>query len=184
MLGRSCRRPASLRLRAMLRLSLLAALACVLPPQPTFTAPRKGAPSLQEVLPLGPGKPVEWELKGSETYRFALTLAAGQFAEVEVEQLGRDVLIGFGAPDKTTLFEFSANDMPTGKERACFVAEQAGTYYVQVRPVTSDETPARCRIRMTQLREATAADTSRVAAQAAMAEAFNFKDSQIRDSMQ
>ncbi len=123
-------------------------------------------PKLQDSPTLEPGKPIERELKAGETHMYALALVAGQYVRVDVEQRGIRVVLTLLAPNREKIFEFTAiQTSGLGRQIACLVAEQTGRYYVQLRAGYSEDPPAPYVVQSSQLREATARDQARFAAQ-------------------
>jgi CHAT domain-containing protein/tetratricopeptide (TPR) repeat protein len=178
------RRPVTFpRLGVLPGFSLLATLLFALSaPEAARTSPRQPAPQSQDALTLEPDKTIERELKGGETHRYAVTLKAGQYLRVEVEQLGIDVVVAAFAPNQARMLEFSANEAQTGKETVHLVAEQAGVYSLQVRAKSAEAKPARCHIRIIELREASVNDRYRFAAQRSVAEAYQLHLNQTKDA--
>src|SRR5262245_47774555 len=61
---------------------------------------RSEAPGAQENIPLEPGKPIERGLSGGQSHSYLITMTAGQYLEVSVDQRGIDVLVTLFAPDR------------------------------------------------------------------------------------
>ncbi len=74
------------------------------------------------------------EIRSGQTHTYPLSLAAGQFLHIVVEQNGVDVAISLFAPDGRLLFEFDDELRLRGREEVTFVAEAAGRYQLEVRP--------------------------------------------------
>jgi CHAT domain-containing protein/tetratricopeptide (TPR) repeat protein len=161
------------RLRVLPACCLLASLVFALPMrEATDAPPSQPSPQSSDALPLEPGKPVERELKGGETHRYTINLAAGQYARFEVEQRGIDVLVAILPPGQERPHEFGVVEWMWGKESACVIAEQAGSYTLQVRPLYDYLNPGRYEVRIRELRAAAAADGDRVGVQKYFAEAY------------
>jgi CHAT domain-containing protein len=184
MFGR-LRHPAAFpRLGVLPGFSLLAVLLFALSaPEAARTSPRQPAPQSQDALTLEPGKPIERELKGGETHRYAMTLAAGQHVRVGVQQFGFRIILTLLAPNQEKIFEFSTTT--TGGEQIAFlVADQTGNYYVQLRAESDDAKPTRCILQISELRAATIRDRERLAVQKAYEAAHQLPRPRALDTVQ
>ncbi len=125
---------------------------------------------MQEIRTLELGKPIERELKGGEVHLYQITLAAGQYMHVVVEQRGIDVVVSFIGPDGKLIVE---RDSPTGmqgKESASLIAEASGTYHLQVRSLEKEIAAGRYNLKIEELRQAHPMDRIRFAAETAFSE--------------
>jgi CHAT domain-containing protein/tetratricopeptide (TPR) repeat protein len=132
---------------------------------------------------LEPGKPVERSIAAGEAQSYTLVLTSGQYAHVVVDQRGVDVVVSGFAPDGTKLVQV---DMPNGNygpEPVSLVAQTTGTYRVEVRS-TSTKLPGRYEVKLEELRAATEADRSRVAAQKLFSEAKALRNQRTQQSYQ
>ena len=59
----------------------------------------------QEVLQLEPGKQLEREIARGEVHYYRITLAAGQFLQLIVEQQSSNVIVVISSPDGRPLVE-------------------------------------------------------------------------------
>src|SRR5437870_3083520 len=66
-----------------------------------------------DVRSLEPGKPIERELAGGQAHSYQITLSAGQYLNVMVEQQGIDVVVALFGPDGKKLIEV---DSPNGTQ--------------------------------------------------------------------
>ena len=108
------------------------------------------------------------ELKGGEQHVYLVTLTAGQYARVVVEQKGIDVAFGLHDADRQTLFEVDNNLSGTrGPEIISLVVDVSRAYIFSVRSPSKDATAGRYELRIEVLRTATEADRTRVAAERA-----------------
>src|SRR5262245_16891409 len=64
-----------------------------------------GQATQQEAMPLELGKPIERELAGGQSHAYQITLAAGQYLNVVVEQRGIDVVVTLFGPDDEKVIE-------------------------------------------------------------------------------
>ena len=131
---------------------------------------RSEAPGAQESIPLEPGKPIERELSGSQSHSYRITMTAGQYLQVSVDQRGIDVLVTLFAPDREKRSESDDPNGTQGSEIVTTIAEAAGSYRIEVSSLDKKAKPGRYEIKM-ELREARAEDKDRVEAGAVFREA-------------
>ncbi len=106
--------------------------------------------------------PVERPLTGAETHAYTLTLAAGSYLHVSVDQRGIDVEVRLFAPDAELL---TVIDSPTGAHGAevlTIVTQTAGEHRLEV-SAYSGQAPGRYELRLEELRDATDDDRARTA---------------------
>jgi len=157
----------------LLRVGSLAA-ASLRPGAPPAQAPaseRGAAPSAQESISPEPGKPVERELSGGQSHSYKITMISGQYLHIVVEQRGIDVAVVMFAPDGKKIGEVDGEQMTVGSETILAIAEAAGAYRIEVRSVEKMAQTGRYEIKVEELREATAEDKYRVAAESLYREA-------------
>ena len=117
------------------------------------------------------GKPIERELAGGQAHDYRLTLTAGQFLYVTVEQRGIDVVASLVAPDGKKLIEMDSPNGTQGPEPVMLVAEASGRYRLEVRSLEKNAAVGRYEVRIEELHLATGRDRSLIAAQRAVTEA-------------
>src|SRR4029079_1316570 len=78
------------------------------------------------------GVPVTRELPRRAEHRYAITLEAGEFARVLVEQRGTDVAVRVRGPDAQVLAEFDRATGGGGTEEVDVVAPAAGAFVIAV----------------------------------------------------
>jgi len=100
--------------------------------QATQQAPSTPTPGQAEPVELEPGKSFDRRLASSETHTYQLTLSAGQYASVIVEQRGVDVLLRLIGPNGKTAGEFDGQIGAAGQERLEAVADVDGRYRIVV----------------------------------------------------
>jgi len=157
-----------------LHLSGAPAAASLGPGSPPAQAPasERGAPqSAQESMSLEPGKPVERELSGGQSHSYKITMNSGQYQHIVVEQRGIDVAVALFTPDYKKIGEVDSEKAAVGLETISAIAETAGAYRIEVRSAEKTAQTGRYEIKVEELREATAEDKYRVAAEAAFREA-------------
>ncbi len=116
------------------------------------------AQSEQQAAPLEPGKPVERELAGGQNHAYQITLAAGQYLNLVVEQRGIDVVVALLGPDGKLIFEFDRETRRQGLETITQVAEVSGRYRLTVQAKQQGVAGGRYEIRVAELRAATEQD--------------------------
>ena len=108
-------------------------------------------------------KPIERTIAGGEAHSYTVTLAAGQYAQIVVDQRGANVVVTVNGPDGASLFEVDTPHSNYGPERVALLADSPATYRVEVESQT--KASARYEIKLQELRPATQQDLKRVAAQ-------------------
>src|SRR5215813_5115192 len=122
------------------------------------TGPNPIVQGEKDVRPLEPGKPIERELAGGQSHAYQITLSAGQFMKVIVEQRGIDVVVGLLGPDAKQVMEFDSEIRSQGQETVWQVAEVAGSYRLNVRAKYKGAPAGGYEIRVVELRAATEKD--------------------------
>ena len=126
----------------------------------------------QEAALLAPGATVVRELKGGESQTYRVSLAAGQFLRVMVEQQGIDVAVTVSGPDGRQILRADSPNGRSGAELVALVAEAAGEHRLEVSAPGRQAPAGRYEIRLAVLREATPRDREQAAAERAFAEAY------------
>ncbi|MFY9573931.1 MAG: CHAT domain-containing protein [Blastocatellia bacterium] len=122
-----------------------------------------------EVRTLETGKPIERKLTGGEVHRYQLTLAAGQYARVVVDQRRINVAVSAFAPGGTKIIDADMS-WAGDSEVASLVAEAPSIYRLEVRSTVKATSPGSYEIKVKELRTATEQDRCRVAAERLLAE--------------
>lgn len=123
-----------------------------------------GAAHAQQELALN--QPVAREMRGGEKHTYQVTLSAGQYARVVVEQKGIDVVLALSGADGKPILEVDNNLSGTrGLEVVSLIADVSGSYQFNVRSLEKDASAGRYEVRIEDLRTATEADRIRVAAE-------------------
>jgi CHAT domain-containing protein/Tfp pilus assembly protein PilF len=121
------------------------------------TGATNSAHAAQDFLPLEPGRPILRELAGGHSHSYRITLDAGQYLRVVVEQRGIDVAVVLLGPDDQPIFTFDAVGPPS-PEQVTQVAESAGSYRLTVQPRQARAAAGRYEIRLLETRPATEQD--------------------------
>src|SRR5262245_30735458 len=142
---------------------LVGSVARALASSPSMFAQGGAGPTLivqgeKDARPLEPGKPIERELAGGQSHAYQITLSAGQFMKVIVEQRGIDVVVGLLGPDAKQIMEFDSEIRSQGQETVWQVAEVAGSYRLNVKAKHKGAPAGGYEIRLVELRAATEKD--------------------------
>ncbi len=129
----------------------------------TFQVSQQG----QDISWLEEGKPIEREMVGSALHSYQLTIAAGQYARVVIEQKGFDVVVRLFAPDGKLITEVDNPNGTKGPEPVHITAEATGIYRLEVSSFQKDARPGRYEAQLFELRPATQQDRDRLAARRA-----------------
>ncbi|HJQ25263.1 MAG TPA: hypothetical protein VKA60_15190, partial [Blastocatellia bacterium] len=117
------------------------------------------------------GQAVEREMRGGEAHLYRIALKQGEYLHVAVEQKGVDVVVRLFGPDGKQLTEVDSPNGTQGPEPVSWIAETAGEYRLEVKAPDEKAVPGRYEIKVEALREATAKDRDRVAAERLLGEA-------------
>ncbi|MBI1762730.1 MAG: tetratricopeptide repeat protein [Acidobacteria bacterium] len=128
------------------------------------------APSQAEERTLKLGEPVERELAGGQQHAYQITLSAGQYLNVVVEQRGIDVVVTLSGPDGKQLLEVDSPNGSQGTEPVLWVAEVGGTYRLEVRSLEKTAKTGRYEAKLNEAHPATASDRAQVAKSLALLE--------------
>jgi CHAT domain-containing protein/Tfp pilus assembly protein PilF len=112
----------------------------------------------QHARQLEPGKPIERDLAGGQSHSYQLTLDAGQYVKLVVDQRGVDVVVHLSGPDGRQFMEFDSESRSRGKEIVEQVAEAAGSYRLTVQSKQKGTPAGGYEIRVEEVRTATAND--------------------------
>ena len=132
---------------------------------------------------LTPEQSVAREMRGGEQHTYQVKLNAGQYARVVLEQKGIDVVLALSGADGKPILEVDNNLSGTrGLEVISVVAEVSGAYVFSVRSLAKDASAGRYEIRIEDLRTATGADHTRVAAERSYVAAAQLQLERTRES--
>ena len=114
---------------------------------------------------------IERELKGGEASQFTVSLQAGQFLHVDVEQIGIDIEVTLLAPDKQKLLTIDSPNDQYGPEQVVWESVSNGEHTLEVRSPNKKAVPGRYQIKLVAPRLATPTDRHLIAAARAFEEA-------------
>jgi tetratricopeptide (TPR) repeat protein len=118
------------------------------------------------------GSRLQRTLAGGEVHLFRITLDAGRYVRVVVEQQGIDVAVALIDPSKRRPLEVDSPNGSSGPEPLSFVAEASGDHFVEVRSPNKGAAAGRYEISVEALRDPTPSDLARVRAERTFYEAF------------
>ncbi len=125
---------------------------------------------LPDSRPLTIEKPIDRELKGDEFHSYSLSLQAGQFLNVVVEQNGIDVVVALFDPKNQKIVEVDSPNGTQGSEPISIIIATTGTYRLEVRSLEKTAAPGHYEAKIKELRTATEKDKTTLAAQLLFAE--------------
>jgi CHAT domain-containing protein/tetratricopeptide (TPR) repeat protein len=143
------------------------------------TTAQESKPS--DVRELKLGAPIERELAGGEAHSYRVSLRAGQYLQVLVDQKGIDAAVSLFAPDGKKLSEVD-NNPSVGSESIFVVADATGDHRLELKSPNKDVKAGRYEIKIKELREATSEDRTQVAAEKVFEEANQLRDQQTVES--
>jgi CHAT domain-containing protein/Flp pilus assembly protein TadD len=112
----------------------------------------------QHIPQLEPGNPIERELTGGQSHSYRMALAAGQYVKLAVEQRGIDVAVKLFGPDGKQIIEFDSEARLQEQETVEWMAEEAGSYRLDVLAKLKNAATGRYEIPEVELRPATEND--------------------------
>src|SRR5262245_27672051 len=142
---------------------------------------RGAAPSAQESDSLELSKPIERELSGGQSHFYKITMISGQYSHIVVEQRGIDVAVALFTPDGKKIIEVDSDQTTVGAEAISLIAEMAGSYRIEARSAEKTAQTGRYQVKIEELRETTAEDKYRIAAESVFREAERLSDGTLED---
>jgi CHAT domain-containing protein/Tfp pilus assembly protein PilF len=111
-----------------------------------------------DVRLLEQGKPIKRELAGAQQHSYQIRLNGDQFLNAVIKQDGIDVVVKLFKPDGKQIIEFDAEIRKHGQEIASWVAEETGSYRMEVLAKEKNMAAGRYGIQVVELRLATDTD--------------------------
>jgi CHAT domain-containing protein/tetratricopeptide (TPR) repeat protein len=127
------------------------------------------------------GETVRKEIVGGEPQSVGVTLAAGQYARLLFLWRGVDLEVSVFKPGGERLSALTQQVKAPGNVPVSILAEGAGEYKVEVRPRERLKIDAAFEARLSAVRQPTAADEARVAAERALAEAAQLRGAEAEE---
>jgi CHAT domain-containing protein/Tfp pilus assembly protein PilF len=112
----------------------------------------------QQTRLLEKGKPIERELSGEQSHSYQITLAAGQYVKLVVNQRGIDVVVTLLGPDGRQIAEFNNERRVQWEETVPWVADEAGSYRLDILAKYKNAAAGQYRIQVVELGVATEGD--------------------------
>jgi CHAT domain-containing protein len=135
-------------------------------------SPQAGSETRQaDVRELQQGQTIEREMTGGATHTYRIAMTQGQYLHVVVEQKAIDVVVRLYGPEGKKLIEVDSPNGTQGPEPVYCLAESTGAYRLEVNVPDEKAAPGHYAIQVEELREATAKDRDRVAAEGMIAAA-------------
>jgi CHAT domain-containing protein/tetratricopeptide (TPR) repeat protein len=128
------------------------------------------------------GRPVARELAGGANHTYTLTLEAGQFLHLVVEQQGVDVTLTLRDARGVSVAEVDSPNGAWGPERLFLIVDVGGAYRLEVSASTKEAKPGRYEAKIEELRATTARDRRRVEAFKLFAEAEGWNVAQTKEA--
>ncbi|MCI0614969.1 hypothetical protein L0244_18420 [bacterium] len=116
--------------------------------------------SQQEVSTLEPRIAIERELSGGQNHIYQFSLSKDQYASVNVEQRGIDVVVHLFGTDEKQVADFDSELRLKGAENVELIAETAGVYKLEVESKNKADPIGRYAIQLAELKPATDRDRS------------------------
>jgi CHAT domain-containing protein/tetratricopeptide (TPR) repeat protein len=129
-------------------------------------------------------KPLERELPGGQSQSYRITLTAGQYIRVVVDQRGIDVVVSLFGPDGKQIVEVDSPNGTQGPEPVLAIAETSGAYRLEVRSLEKNASVGRYEVKIEEVRKATEQDKSRIAAERAYMQAELLRAEGTAESLQ
>ncbi|HET8677704.1 MAG TPA: tetratricopeptide repeat protein, partial [Blastocatellia bacterium] len=117
-----------------------------------------------------------------EAHSYRLTLAAGLFCHVVVDQRGIDVVAAFYGTDGERIVEIDSPNSANGPEAISLVAQASGTYRLEVRSLEKNAPAGRYEVKLEELRASAPKDKSRIDAQKAFTYAKTLRNQRTEES--
>jgi CHAT domain-containing protein/Tfp pilus assembly protein PilF len=145
--------------------------------------PSPRADAAQDAPRLELGRPIERIIGGLDTHRFRIALNPGLYLRVAVAQKGIDVIVTVLNPSGRKVAQIDRPNGAYGPETVSVISEAAGDYMVEVRTALKLVVPAAYAITAAEMREPTAEDRRRVAAEYAVSEAEELRFRETADTL-
>jgi CHAT domain-containing protein/tetratricopeptide (TPR) repeat protein len=130
------------------------------------------------------GLPVQRSLEGAKADIILLSLAAGDYARVEVLQTGSDVVVNLFDPDGNKLARIDSPNVNLGPEPVSLIAEKFGNYRIEVTLGDPKQGRGAYQATLLEKRAALPADLELVTAEREFMEARDLQKQRTADSRQ
>jgi CHAT domain-containing protein/lipopolysaccharide biosynthesis regulator YciM len=123
-----------------------------------FSSAQASLPPPAEFAPLNLGSPFDRAISGRNVDGYEVSLEAGQYAGISVQQRGIDVIVAVLNEKGEVLAEFDSESRVPGQEHVLITAESASRRHVTVRPKYPRATEGVYQIQIDEIRAATGQD--------------------------
>src|SRR5262249_37974987 len=131
----------------------------------------------EQIIVLERGKAIDRALAGAQVHSYIIALAAGQYAEVLVEQRGVDVGVRVEDTPGHVVAYINSDIRKQGQERLPLVADSAITYRLSIRAEYPRISDGHYEIKITEMRPATEKDRAAFEACKLITQAASLNDS-------
>ena len=135
-------------------------------PSQEVIMPKNGMEKLEQ------SKALERELKAGDSHSYQISLNAGQYLKVVVEQKRIDVVVSIFDADNKQLQTVDSPNAEYGQEPLSFISEKAGNYKLKVQSTDERAKPGKYKISIIELRQAIAEDSHRLTAQQILSDTY------------
>jgi erythromycin esterase len=115
------------------------------------TASRGQADPVDDTRQLDGVRPIERTMRGGEVHRYQISLTAGHYLNLVVDQRGIDVVVIALGPDGTMIREVDSPNGSQGPEPLDIVVSTSGMHRFEVRSLEAGASPGRYEIRVRDL---------------------------------
>lgn len=98
------------------------------------------------------------EISGGQVHRYCMDLAQGEYMQLVILQLGVDLVLSLADPEGRTLVESDSPPQNYGFEQVRWIADRAGSYCLEVRPLEKDAVAGCYELRLGAFRPSVPAD--------------------------
>lgn len=137
----------------------------------------------QKVAQLVPGRTLSRRLVSDQVDSYQVTVGAGQFLQVVVNQQGIDIAMTVLDPVSNIAGRSVRPNLAGGPERIRIIAEASGCYRLDVRSLEKDSRGGKYEIRIESLRAPTPIDRKRIAADLAFEEGARLYEAGTLDTL-
>ncbi|MBI4854775.1 MAG: CHAT domain-containing protein [Acidobacteria bacterium] len=136
------------------------------------------SPSQEVIIPkndmdkLEQGKTLELELKAGDSHSYQISLNAGQYLKVVVEQNRIDVAVSIFDADNKQLQTVDSPNAEYGQEPLSFISEKTANYKLKVQSTDKRAKPGKYKISIIELRQAIAKDSHCLTAQQILSDIY------------
>jgi len=128
------------------------------------TAATQTQANVEMITTLEAGKPIERELAGGQSHTYQITLAAGEYLNLLVEQRGIDVVVILVGRDNKELAKVDSPNGSHGRETLLFLASAEESYHLKIYSAERVTEKGKYKLLVTALRKPTETDSALIRA--------------------